>query len=115
MAYEVPEITVRDSDEFQEMIDNKDFIIAETIVNGIFANVDNPRKNIHLLSIVCIDEGAVYDITVEKKHFATTLEENLVHYVREEKYEDCQKIADMISELKGKQLSELIYSVSGSK
>ena len=76
---------------------------------------EEKKRNIHLLSIVCIDEGAVYDITVEKKHFATTLEENLVHYVREEKYEECQKIADMISELKGKQLSELIYSVSGSK
>ena len=115
MAYKVPEITVRDSDEFQEMIDNKDFIIAETIVNGIFANITNPRKNIHLLSIVCVDEGAIYDITVDKKHFASTLEENLVHYVREEKYEECQRIADTINELKSNQLSELIYSVSGSK
>jgi len=115
MEYKPKEIIVNSVDDFQEMIDEKDFRIAKSIVEGILANLENPKKNIHLLSIVCTDDDAIYDITVEKQHFATTLEENLAHYVREEKYEECQIIADTIAELKGKQLSNLIYQISGSK
>ena len=115
MGYKPTEIVVQSVEEFQEMIDDKDFIIAESIVEGILANLDTPKKNIHLLSIVCTDDDAIYDITVEKQHFVTTLEENLTHYVREEKYEECQIIADTISELKGKQLSSIINQISGSK
>jgi hypothetical protein len=115
MGFKPKEIVVQSVDDFQEMIDEKDFIIAESIVEGILANLENPKKNIHLLSIVCTEEESIYDITVEKQHFATTLEENLAHYVREERYEECQIIADTISELKGKQLSNLIYQISGSK
>ena len=33
------EITVQNSDEFQEMVDNKDFRIAEAVVDGILKNV----------------------------------------------------------------------------
>ena len=33
------EITLNNSDEFQQMVDRKDFIIAEAIVNSILNNV----------------------------------------------------------------------------
>jgi len=115
MAFKPKEFVVGYSEEFQEMIDNKDFRISESIVEGIFANLNSKKNNIHLLSIICEDEGVEYDITIEKKHFAETLEENLVHYVREERYEDCQKIADTISMLKKEHLGSLIQTVSGSK
>ena len=50
------------------------------------------RKNMYMfLSITCLEEGEIYDITVERKHFASTLEENLPYYVKEERYEDCSK------------------------
>ena len=115
MAYKPKEFVVGYSEDFQEMVDSKDFRIAESIVEGIFANLTSKKKNIHLLSVVCEEEGSVYDITIEKKHFAETLEENLVHYVREERYEDCQKIADTISQLKKHQVSSIIQTISGSK
>jgi hypothetical protein len=108
MAFKPKEIVVPSVEEFQEMIDNKDFIIAESIVTGILANLEGTKKNIHLLSVVCQDENTAYDITVERQHFATTLEENLPHYIREEKYEDCQVIADTITKLKGGTISDIL-------
>ena len=69
----VTEITVSNSDEFQELVDNKDFRIAKAIVDGILDNIDSKKKHIHVLSVTCLEEGEVYDITVERKHFAETL------------------------------------------
>ena len=50
-----------------------------------------------------MEEGEIYDITVERKHFAETLEENLPYYIREEQYEDCQRIVKTIDKLKNPQ------------
>ena len=92
----VAEITVNNSDEFQELVDNKDIRISKAIVN----NINTKKKHVHVLSITCLEEGEIYDITVERKHFAETLEENLPYYIREEYYEDCQRIVKTINELK---------------
>jgi len=96
----VAEITVNNSDEFQELVDQKDFRIAKAIVEGILDNVKSKKKFIHVLSINCLEEGEIYDITVERKHFIETLEENLPYYIREEQYEDCSRIVSTINELK---------------
>ena len=96
----VAEITVNNSDEFQELVDQKDFRISKAIVEGILDNVKSKKKHIHVLSITCLEEGEIYDITVERKHFAETLEENLPYYIREEQYEDCSRIVKTIDELK---------------
>lgn len=115
MGFKPIEFVVGTSDDFQDMIDAKDFRLAEAVVKGIFANLNSKRKNIHLLSVIMEDEGTIFDITIEKKYFAETLEENLVHYVREEKYEECQKIADTISMLKKSDISSILQNISGSK
>ena len=101
------EITVQNAEEFQQMVDNKDFRIAEAIVSGILSNINKKKKNIHVLSVFCLEEEEIYDITVERKHFAETLEENLPYYVREERYEDCQKIVFTINELKNQNISDI--------
>jgi hypothetical protein len=92
----VAEITVNNSDEFQELVDQKDFRISKAIVDGILDNINSKKKYIHVLSITCLEEGEIYDITVERKHFAETLEENLPYYIREEQYEDCSRIVRTI-------------------
>ena len=115
MAFKPKEFIVSSTDEFQEMIDEKDFSIAEAIVEGILANLDTKKKHVHLLSIIIEEENSIYDITIERKHFAETLEENLTHYVREERYEDCQRIANIINELKGNELSNILSNITGSK
>jgi len=96
----VAEITVNNSDEFQELVDQKDFRISKAIVEGILDNVKSKKKHVHVLSVTCLEEGEIYDITVERKHFAETLEENLPYYIREEQYEDCSRIIRTIDELK---------------
>ena len=96
----VAEITVNNTEEFQELVDNKDFRIAQAIVEGILDNVNSKKKHVHVLSITCLEEGEIYDITVERKHFVETLEENLPYYVREELYEKCAEITKVIELLK---------------
>ena len=109
------EIIVQNNDEFQEMVNNKDFRISEAIVSGILSNIKSKKKNVHVLSVTCLDEASVYDITVDRKHFAETLEENLPHYVREEKYEDCRAIADTIDMLKNQYVLDIIKNIPKPK
>jgi protein-arginine kinase activator protein McsA len=109
------ELTVQNSDEFQEMVDSKDFRISEAVVSGILKNIKTKKKHVHVLSIHCIEDDAIYDITVERKHFAETLEENLPYYVREELYEDCRVIADTIKILKNQEVLDIVNKVSESK
>jgi protein-arginine kinase activator protein McsA len=93
------EITVHNTEEFQELVDNKDFRIAQAIVEGILDNVNSKKKHVHVLSITCLEEGEIYDITVERKHFIETLEENLPYYVKEELYEKCAEIRKAVESL----------------
>jgi protein-arginine kinase activator protein McsA len=96
------EITVNNNDEFQEMVDNKDFKIASAIVKSILSNLTNKKKNILILSINCLEEQLIYDLTLDRKHFVDTLEENLKYYIEQERYEECQKIVEAINKLKSK-------------
>ena len=55
----VAEITVNNTDEFQELVDNKDIRIAKAIVDGILENMNNKKKHIHVLSVTCLEEGEI--------------------------------------------------------
>jgi hypothetical protein len=50
----VAEITVNNSDEFQELVDQKDFRISKAIVDGILDNINSKKKHVHVLSITCL-------------------------------------------------------------
>ena len=97
------EITLNNSDEFQDMIDKKDFTIAKAVVETILANLNTRKKYLHVLSVNCLEDGATYDITLEKKYFAETLQENLKYYVEKELYEECSQIVEAINKLKEKE------------
>ena len=96
------EITVNNSDEFQEMVANKDFRIADAIVTSILGNLNTKKKNIHILSVISLEDQEIYDLTLEKKFFADTLEENLKHFIEQERYEECQRIVEAINKIKEK-------------
>jgi protein-arginine kinase activator protein McsA len=115
MKYKPKEFLVDSVEEFEDMVMNKDFRITESIVEGIFANLNTKKKHIHLLSVIVESENSIFDITIERKHFAETLEENLPNYVREEKYEECQRIADTINKLKSSQVSDILNQVKNKK
>ena len=97
------EITLNNSDEFQDMIDKKDFTISKAVVETILANINTRKKYLHVLSVNCLEDGATYDITLEKKYFAETLQENLKYYVEKELYEECSQIVEAINKLKEKE------------
>ena len=96
------EITVNTQEEFQEMIDRKDFRIAKAIVESILENISTKKRNIHILSVACVEDHAVYDLTLDRKFFIDTLEENLKYFIEQERYEQCQEIVNAINKLKEK-------------
>ena len=99
----VAEITVNNTEEFQELVDNKDIRIARAIVEGILENIGTKKKHVHVLSVNCLEEASTFDITLDRKYFVETLQENLKYYVEQELYEDCSKIVEAINTLKEKE------------
>jgi len=94
------ELTVNNMEEFQDIVDNKDFRISESIVNVILKNINTKKQHVHIISVTLLDEGSTLDMTLERKFFAETLEENLKYFIEQEKYEECQRIVDAINQLK---------------
>lgn len=97
------EITLNNSDEFQQMVDRKDFVISEAIVNSILNNLSTRKNNVHVLSVNCIEDASTYDITLDRKYFIETLQENLQYFVERELYEKCSEIVNAIKQLEEKQ------------
>tara|TARA_R110002072_G_scaffold97926_2_gene215427 strand:- start:2919 stop:3227 length:309 start_codon:yes stop_codon:yes gene_type:complete len=98
--WEVVEITVESEEQLTEMVRAKDFRIASAIVDGVFANLDTEKENVHLMSVFVESENYIFDVTIDKEDFAETLEDNLPTYIREELYEECQVMSDTIKKLR---------------
>jgi Ca2+-binding EF-hand superfamily protein len=96
------EFRVQNAEEFEIMIKNRDFRISEALVSTILKNLKGKKRHHHALSIVSLDEDAVYDVTIDRNDFCHTLTESLNRYEEEEKYEECVKIREAIAYLKGK-------------
>ena len=93
------EITVNTIEEFQNLVSNKDISIAKAVIESIIKNIKTRKKHIHVLSVQVMEENTVFDITLEKQHFKSTLEENLKHFEDKEMYEEYSKIHDAIAKL----------------
>lgn len=95
----VPILKVKNRYEFDEMIRQQNFSISKSIVEGILSNINTKKKHINVLTVDFIEENEALDITLEKKHFKQTLEENIQHYEKNEMYEECFRIQEAISKL----------------
>jgi hypothetical protein len=93
------EIEVRSLNDFHELVEKKYFGISEAIVQSILGNLKTRKKNIHVLSVKCIEEATVFDITLEKVNFKETLKENLKYFEQREMYEECGQIHKAIEVL----------------
>ncbi len=91
------EFQVRNTDEFEQLVQSRDFRVYEALVSTILKNLKSKKRHHHVLSVVVGDEDAIYDITLDKKDFSYTLEESLSAYEKEEKYEECIQIQKAIS------------------
>jgi hypothetical protein len=90
------EFEVRTLHEFQDLVDKKHFSISQAIVSSILSNLKTRKKNIHVLSVKCLEDDTIFDITLEKNNFASTLQENLKYFEEREMYEQCAEIDSAI-------------------
>ena len=93
------EITVRDNDEFEEIIANHDLRVARALVETILKNLKGRKRHLHALSVMVLNEATIYDITIDRKEFISTLEKNLPIYEKNELYEKCAEIVEAIKYL----------------
>lgn len=91
------EFEVRTLEEFQDLVDNKNFKISQAIVTSILRNIKTRKKNVHVLSVRCLEEDTIFDITLEKNNFSDTLKDNLKYFEEREMYEKCADITKAIS------------------
>jgi hypothetical protein len=92
-------LQVRSIEDFQDMVNEKDFDIAKAVVNTVLDNLKTRKKTICVLSVKCMEENQVLDITLDKTHFVDTLKTNLPYFEKREMYEDCVRINEAIAHL----------------
>ena len=110
------EISVFDSEEFEKMIAKRDLRISTAMVETILKNLTGRKRYIHALSVLVETEETIYDVTVDRQDFVTTLESNLSIYEENELYEGCAEIVKAIKFLKTKDiLGDLKESKKKSK
>jgi hypothetical protein len=93
-------IKVKNAEEFEQMIKDKNLDISKGIVDGILKNLVGKKKNVHVLEIYLKDEGSIVDITCHRNDFIETLEQNLETFIYHEEYEACSGIKKAIDYLK---------------
>jgi len=97
------EISVFDSNEFEELVAQRDLRISKALVETILNNLKGRKRHLHALSVLVEQDQTIYDITIDRKEFVNTLEQNLSIYEKHELYEGCAEIVKAISFLKDKQ------------
>ena len=96
------EISVFDSDEFEELIQQRDLRISKALVETVLKNLKGRKRHLHAMSVLVEQEETIYDITVDRNDFLVTLESNLPIYEHYELYEGCAEIVKAINFLKEK-------------
>ena len=96
------EISVFDRDEFEQLVASRDLRVSKALVETILKNLNGRKRHIHALSVLIEQEQTMYDITIDRQEFVTTLEQNLPIYEKHELYEDCAEIVKAIQFLKEK-------------
>jgi hypothetical protein len=97
------EISVFDSDEFEELVAQRDLRISKALVETILKNLKGRKRHLHALSVLIEQDQTIYDITIDRQEFVHTLEQNLPIYEKHELYEGCQEIVNAIKFLKDKE------------
>jgi len=98
------EISVFNSEEFEQMVAQRDPRISQALVETILKNLHGRKRHLHAMSILVENEEAIYDITVDRQDFIHTLENNLSIYEENELYEGCAEIVKAIKFLKTKNI-----------
>jgi hypothetical protein len=97
------QLTVKNQDEFTQLVNNSDFRIVRAIVEGALQNLNTTRRFIHILTVEVEDEDDIYELTLDRKEILGCLKRNLVHYEDHEWYEKCREIVNAIEYLENKE------------
>lgn len=95
----VKKIVVKNQEEFEDMLQQKDIKISKAIVETALANLNSKKRFIPILEIHLQDDGNIFDITLDRKDMITTLKQNLEIHELHEEYEGCVRIAAAIKTL----------------
>jgi len=93
-------ISVKNYQEFEDLIYAKDLNISKAIVDKILNSLNTKKRHVHVLEIMIEEEDKIMDLTVDRKDFIDTLEKNLEIHVYHEEYERCAEIQKIIQKLK---------------
>jgi hypothetical protein len=96
------EINVFNSNEFEDLVTQRDLRISKALVETILKNLKGTKRHLHALTVLIEQEQTIYDITIDRKEFIPTLEQNLPIYEKNELYEGCAEIVKAIEFLKKK-------------
>jgi cytidylate kinase len=108
------EFEVQNAEEFEKLIKSRDFRVYEALVSTVLKNLKSKKRHHHALSVISTDEDAIYDITIDKQDFHHTLEESLIAYESEEKYEKCAEIKKAMDFLDKKKVEKELTSIMNS-
>jgi|TARA_B110000908_G_C10165118_1_gene407976 hypothetical protein len=95
----VKRIKVKDQEEFELMLQNKDIKISKAIVFTAIKHLHSKKRFIPVLEVHLEDLGDIFDITLDKKDIIQTLKQNLEIHEYHEEYEGCALIASAIKEV----------------
>tara|TARA_R110000822_G_scaffold45541_8_gene121782 strand:+ start:1924 stop:2229 length:306 start_codon:yes stop_codon:yes gene_type:complete len=95
-------LTVNNSDEFEELIHSNDKEISQALVGVILKNIKGKKRHLPVLSVTVLEEGSIYDITISRDDFLDTLLKQLPILEKHELYEICGEVVNAIKFLKEK-------------
>ena len=84
------------------MVASRDLRISKALVDTILKNLNGRKRHVHALSVLVEQEQTMYDITIDRQEFVTTLEQNLPVLEKNEDYETCAEVVKAIKFLKEK-------------
>jgi len=94
------EITVNNSEEFEDLIKNQDLDTSKALVETVLKNLKSKRRHIHALSVTVVEDSSIYNITIDRNDFSTVLQNNLKSLETHEEYELCSEIVKALDYLK---------------
>jgi len=98
----VKRITVKNVEEFEEMLQKQDIKISKAIVEIALKNLKSKKRFVPILEVHVQDEETIFDITLDRNNLVETLKQNLEIFEAHEEYEGCARIAAAIKDLETK-------------
>ena len=99
----VEELEFKTRAEFDQYIKDRGKELSIAIVDGIIKNYNRKKKHVHVVSIFIEEEDNIYDLTVDREQFLSTLEQNLDTLLEHELYEKCAEGKELIDIIKNKE------------